>query len=107
LVVLTKSAAKITAADKDCPGTAGPHKRRLLSTVYYRGPYSQGGGFTAKALFPRKTVNAAVSGTEAAGAVKICHFVIIPSFFAPVTRSFYSTLFNEKMVNLPLYSTKK
>jgi hypothetical protein len=75
--------------------------------MYHRGPYSQDGGFAAEAFFPRKTVNATVSGTEAAGTVKVCHFVIIPSFFAPVTRSFYSTLFNEKMVNLPLYSTKK
>jgi hypothetical protein len=63
--------------------------------------------FPAEALFPRKPINAAFPGTKEAGVVKVCHFIIIPVFFALVTRSFFATLFNEKVSILPLYSMKK
>ncbi|GHV67050.1 hypothetical protein AGMMS49928_03200 [Spirochaetia bacterium] len=72
LVILTKNAAQITAADKDRAGAAFPGDRRFLPPVYGCGGDAEPGIFTAEAFFSRLAVNAAAAGAEET----LCHIVI-------------------------------
>jgi hypothetical protein len=66
LIILTEYALESATAYKDNAGTPGSGNGRFFSPVDGCGGDAERRGFSAKALFSSRTVNAAFAGTETA-----------------------------------------